>query len=90
MVGGSIPPRPTTKQDAKRRQKPPHTAIEANPDAAIDSSAMTENESDFAVIPPSDFGADLARVVNTWPNLPEHIRAVVLALAGTNAKRGDK
>jgi hypothetical protein len=26
---------------------------------------------------------DLARIVSTWPDLPPHIRAAVLALIGT-------
>ncbi len=32
---------------------------------------------------------DLEKLVAAWPDLPEHIRAAVLALVDTNAKRGN-
>ncbi len=33
--------------------------------------------------------SDLVHIVAAWPDRPEHIRAAVLALVDTNAKRGD-
>jgi hypothetical protein len=37
-------------------------------------------------LPARPADAELARVVEAWPDLPPHIRAAVLALVGTAAK----
>ena len=91
------------RKDAPNRNKPQTPA--ANPDLEAKSDSDTPrairsephenglNRSEFsqglgkaqAPLPP-----DLARVVDTWPDLPEHIRAAVLALVDTNEKRGDR
>ena len=57
-------------------------SLECDPPLESESSdtrrqETSPNDPRLAVNPPSEFVADLARIVVTWPDLPEHIRAAV-------------
>ena len=102
-VTGSNPAAHPIPPDVKRRQKPSQAAIETNPgdpSQAIEDDTkrheLPQNEAGSAQFPPTfrrpsdgDLSPELARVVDAWPDLPDHIRAAVLALVATNIKRGD-
>ena len=94
--GGSTPPGRTTTQPGATTCT--GTNLQHPPTCNEDPPSGTEahgNDTKREVIRQGsgkDSGAcpaDLARVVNAWPDLPEPIRAAVVALVGTIVKRGD-
>jgi hypothetical protein len=52
-------------------------SLPANASGDADSSHVPQH------VPAAPNDPDLARVIATWPDLPPHIKAAVLALVGT-------
>jgi hypothetical protein len=53
------------------------------PDSTFGLDPGTSGLDSSAVCTPVCTDPDLARVVEAWPTLPDHIRAAILALAST-------
>ena len=92
----------TSRKDTPNRKKPQTPADNPDLESTSDPDSIRSlrnethgndlNRSEFrqgSGKAQGPFPPDLAHLVDTWPHLPEHIRAAVLALVDTNAKRGD-
>ena len=64
---------------------PATSGSEMHGNATSPSEERARDERENAAPLPPD--PDLERLVAAWPDLPEHIRAAMLALVDTNAKR---